>query len=243
MTNSKSTTTAPINEVFCSYQGEGPFWGQPQIFVRFAGCNLRCNYCDTAYSQKISSKTKQYTIEKLLTKIRKFHFPLSTSHIVSITGGEPLLHIDFLKVLLPALKKSGFSIYLETNGTLPQSLKQIIKLCDTVSMDFKFPSECGKVLWNEHKKFLKTANLDSRFCGNDKLFVKCVITNKTKLNEVIKSAQLIKSISKNIPLVLQPSIDKNPAKIEKLRQYFDAASKILPNVSVLPQLHKVFNIR
>ena len=222
---------APINEVFFSCQGEGPFWGEPQIFVRFAGCNLKCNYCDTAYSQKISAKTKYYSVEALIKKIKSF----KGSKVVSITGGEPLLHIDFLKILLPALKKAKFSIYLETNGTLPKNLKQIIKFCDTVSMDFKLPSECGKTLWTTHKEFLKISKA--------KVFVKCVITKETTTAEIIKTAQIIKSVSKNIPLVLQPSIDKGISKIEKLRQYFDAASKLLINVSALPQLHKIFKIR
>mgnify|MGYP003549399959 FL=1 len=52
---------APIDEVFFSYQGEGIYAGIPQIFVRFSGCNLRCNYCDTPKSLNISSKSKYFT--------------------------------------------------------------------------------------------------------------------------------------------------------------------------------------
>lgn len=238
---------APIYEIFFSYQGEGLYTGMPQIFVRFAGCNLKCGYCDTAYSVKISKKAKYYDPEELADKIKKlkekiikkpaqsfqnFDFRLST---LSLTGGEPLLHAGFLKNFLPVLEKAGFSAYLETNGTLPENLKEVIQYCGIVSMDFKFPSECGKSFWEEHKEFLKIAK--------GRAFVKCVITDKTTKDEILQSARIIKSVSKNIPLILQPSLYKSRPALPAVYSFYNTASEFLADVRIMAQLHKIYEIR
>ena len=251
---------APVYEVFFSYQGEGPYAGAAQIFARFAGCNLKCGYCDTAYSIKVSPKVKYYTSNELLKIINdkkkaaqngdkdKSNVNLPLAHprselcrldCVSLTGGEQLIHIDFLKDFLPKLKKSGFRVYLETNATLPENLTAVVKYCDIISMDFKFPSECGRSFWKEHKEFLKIAkNKTLR-----ETFVKCVITKKTTKDEISKSAAIIKSVSKNIRLILQPSLDKNRPLLQSLRFFYSEASKELPYVHLMPQFHKIYKIR
>ncbi|MDR1695083.1 MAG: 7-carboxy-7-deazaguanine synthase QueE [Endomicrobium sp.] len=231
---------APVCEVFFSYQGEGLYAGLAQIFVRFAGCNIKCGYCDTAYSLKVSNKAQYYTVQSLLKKIKqissknKNNFYKKTS--VSLTGGEPLIYADFLAALLPGLKKEKFEVYLETNGTIPENLKKTIDFCDIISMDFKFASECGKSFWSEHKRFLEIS-------AKKEVCVKCVITNKTLLSEVKKSAEIIKSVSKNIPVILQPSIDKSVPHIKNLYIFRSEMKKMLPFVYVMPQMHKIMNYK
>jgi organic radical activating enzyme len=236
-------TKAPIYEIFFSFQGEGLYTGLPQVFLRFAGCNLQCGYCDTSYSTTVSKKAKYLISDEILKRVCFIYarnksvfkrLDMDKSYI-SITGGEPLIYADFLKGLLPKLQEKGFSIYLETNATLPKNLKKVIKFCDVISMDFKFSSECGRSFWKEHKEFLNIAK--------NKAFVKCVITKNTKLQEITKSAEIIKSISKKISLILQPSIDKNIAAIQNLYTFYHQARKILPNVYLMVQMHKVYSIR
>jgi organic radical activating enzyme len=241
------STKVPIYEIFFSFQGEGLYTGLAQIFVRFAGCNLKCNYCDTSYSTIISRKAKYLTDEELINKIcllykqnKKTFLSLAPDKpSVSFTGGEPLIYVDFLKAVLPKLKEKGFSVYLETNGTLSQNLKKVIKFCDIVSMDFKFISECKKSFWKEHKDFLKIA-IDNVLV---KVFVKCVITNSTNVSEIKKSASIINTILKETPLILQPSIDKNIPAIQNLYKFYTAAKKIIPNVHLMIQMHKFYKIR
>ncbi|MDR3195683.1 MAG: 7-carboxy-7-deazaguanine synthase QueE [Endomicrobium sp.] len=236
-------TKAPIYEMFFSFQGEGPYAGLPQVFLRFAGCNLKCDYCDTSYSTVVSKKAKYLNSDEILKEIC-FIYAKNKSVFkrldidkpsISVTGGEPLTHVNFLEELLPKLREKGFSVYLETNGTLPKNLKKVIKFCDVVSMDFKFASDCGENFWKEHKEFLKVSK--------NKTLVKCVITKNTKLQEITKSAELIKSISKNISLILQPSIDKNVPAMQNLHRFYHQARKILPNVYLMVQMHKVYKIR
>jgi 7-carboxy-7-deazaguanine synthase len=98
-----------IQEVFYTIQGEGPFAGHPSVFVRTAGCNLRCYWCDTEFE----SSTWQPTLDELLNKINEER-PESCNLIV-ISGGEPLR--QNIVPLIERLLESGLRVQLETNGT------------------------------------------------------------------------------------------------------------------------------
>ena len=230
---------APIDEVFFSYQGEGIHAGIPQIFVRFSGCNLRCNYCDTPKSLNINTKSKYFTSQALFEYIKdifeknKDKFSEQKPSI-SFTGGEPLLYADFILDLIKNYFKNKFSVYMETNGSLPQQIKKIYKYCDVVSMDIKFKSACKKDLFKEHKKFLDICK--------KKVFIKTVITKNTKEKEFAKAVNIISDISKNIPLVIQPSSFDNIINQKVLKFYSMAIIKI-KDVRILPQLHKLWKIR
>ena len=93
-------------EIFESLQGEGRNAGRPCVFVRFAGCNLSCPWCDTDVSRRFS-----LSLEDLVAEVSGFR-PRS----VVLTGGEPTLVSD-MPELVAALKESGFWIAVETNGT------------------------------------------------------------------------------------------------------------------------------
>ena len=97
-----------LAEIFYSIQGEGTHTGTPAVFVRLAGCNLSCKFCDTDYSLKFIA-----SVEDVVNRVRK------ESHecpMVILTGGEPTLHVDSLK-LIDALRNDGRRIHIESNGT------------------------------------------------------------------------------------------------------------------------------
>jgi len=98
-------------EIFSSIQGESSYIGYPCIFIRFAECNLRCNYCDTKYSYKANFSLN---VTNIMDEIRKYH-PLK---LVEITGGEPLLQAEVTQ-LIEALLNNNYQVLLETNGSLP----------------------------------------------------------------------------------------------------------------------------
>ncbi|MBL7154546.1 MAG: 7-carboxy-7-deazaguanine synthase QueE [Phycisphaerae bacterium] len=98
-----------VNEIFYSLQGEGFLAGVPSIFIRTAGCPLRCRWCDTKYAQDPTA-SEEYTIAEVVEKATHWHF----KHVV-ITGGEPMIQKD-LPQLARELKAAGKHITIETAG-------------------------------------------------------------------------------------------------------------------------------
>ena len=96
-----------INEIFYSLQGEGRFTGVPAVFVRFAGCNLKCDFCDTDHVA-----ASDMSVCDIVGVVSGF----ASRHVV-LTGGEPALQV--VSELTEALHEAGFFIQMETNGTLP----------------------------------------------------------------------------------------------------------------------------
>ncbi|PID27750.1 MAG: 7-carboxy-7-deazaguanine synthase [Candidatus Cloacimonadota bacterium] len=133
-----------INEIFYSLQGESVYAGLPCIFVRLTGCNLRCSWCDTEYSFYNGDYLTLNEIEK---KIKSF-----PSKLVEFTGGEPMLGYEKIKPLIDSLLSEGYTILMETNGTI--SIKNLDKRVVKI-VDYKTVSsgESGKFLL-ENLKFL-----------------------------------------------------------------------------------------
>jgi len=117
-----------IYEIFHSLQGEGKDIGLPTTFVRTAGCNLRCEWCDTKYAWKGG---KEIEIEKIKEKLDEIK-----CQRICITGGEPLLQDDLIKLADMLLPKYELSI--ETNGSL--DISEVVERDLKVSMDYKTPS-------------------------------------------------------------------------------------------------------
>lgn len=97
----------PINEIFYSLQGEGFHTGTPMTFVRLSGCNLRCSFCDTDHTAHTSMSASD-----IVDSVGRF-----PTRSVVLTGGEPALFN--LHPLIDALHNRGYSVHIETNGSLP----------------------------------------------------------------------------------------------------------------------------
>jgi len=228
---------ATILEIFFSIQGEGPYAGERQIFIRFAGCNLDCLFCDV--SRETYPQIQTFDAMGLARKISELTEEFGPCHSLSLTGGEPLLQVDFLKEFLPRVK--NFKVYLETNGTLPEKFREIFSWIDYVSLDFKLPSSTGlENLWEQHRLFLELAR-------SKNTFVKIVITGQTRQEDFKKAIAIIKDIDKNIPLVLQPvtAVDGflDVASNQKLMRFQAQALKQLKKVTIIPQLHKMMGLK
>lgn len=102
-----------VNEIFYTLQGEGAHSGIPAVFVRFSGCNLRCPWCDTEFSEYTQMSAEQIVTEMLSL----YDLPNERRKMCVLTGGEPSLQVD--ATLIEALHKAGFYICIETNGTRP----------------------------------------------------------------------------------------------------------------------------
>ena len=116
-----------VNEIFYSIQGETTKAGFPSLFIRLAGCNLKCSYCDTVYARS-SSSGKEMTIGSILQECVKYD---QIDHI-TITGGEPLVQPNVIHLMKELIKK-GYSVQLETNGSIslkdiPSEIKKIVDI-------------------------------------------------------------------------------------------------------------------
>lgn len=218
-----------IKEIFASIQGEGPYVGYKQLFVRFCNCNLKCNYCDTEFSS--DKDFVEYDVCSLAEEINKY----KDVHSVSLTGGEPLLSSEFLKELLPKINKK---IYLETNATLSEKLLEIKPFLDYISADIKLESATGlKDTIKFHDKFFEN-------CNGVETFAKIVFNENITEEEIKNCCELGKKY--NIELILQPEFKPNG----KLSITSDFASEILDKflqnyekVRLIPQVHKFLDVR
>lgn len=104
--------TLNIAETFASFQGEGGRQGEPTIFVRLAGCNLACDFCDTKSARRGGRPASVRGIVARVERL-KARFP---AEWVCLTGGEPML--QEVGPLVSALKTAGFRVQIETNGTI-----------------------------------------------------------------------------------------------------------------------------
>jgi len=219
-----------IAEVFKSIQGEGLYLGEKQVFVRFFGCNLSCKFCDT----KLKSFT-EYEPEELLRKLKSQR---SDCNSVVFTGGEPLLQKDFLKEALCLTRREGFSNYLETNGTLPEALEEVIGYLDVIAMDLKLPSSTGLGgYWDKHRRFLEITSQRG-------VFLKTVICRDTRIEDLKEALGLIKENNRATILVLQPnSAENDNGMLSKLNNFREAGINEGVTTCVIPQIHQLIGVR
>ncbi|WP_218081921.1 7-carboxy-7-deazaguanine synthase QueE [Anthocerotibacter panamensis] len=238
-------------EIFSAIQGEGPLVGERQLFVRFGGCDLRCSWCDSPHTHRTSpeARIEQHSGERDFMTIKN---PVSPSQLLawvksleatyphdhlSLTGGEPLLHPQFLAEFLP---QCPLPIYLETGGHRPRELAQVLPHLDWVSMDLKLPSSCReRPLWDEHRQCLEHAVQQ-----HVHVYTKWVVTAETTVEDLQQASQLIARIDPAIAVVLQPVTplagERAPTPAQIL-QWQALVRQALPRVRVIPQTHKLMD--
>lgn len=262
------TTTTAVNEnarlieVFSAIQGEGLNVGTRQIFIRFAFCDLRCHFCDSAHTWIAPDtcrieQTPGYrdfkicpnpiSLPMLIQWVEKQNIPCLHDSI-SLTGGEPLIHASFLSNFLPQVRlTTGLPVYLESGGHRPEQLAMILPYLDSIGMDWKLPSVSGESRWQEHQNFLRLC-----YDAQIEVFVKIVISQDTDPEELKRGAGLIAAVSPAIPVFLQPVTPLNPTEqftdypvlAPTPKQVLDWQALIknyLKSVRVIPQTHKTID--
>jgi len=243
-----------ISELFVSFQGEGSHAGRRQLFVRLGGCPLRCRYCDTPDSlvpvpvcrvlgpdgeRRRPNPLDVATLDAEVAALASAAPPL---HALAVTGGEPLLQVDFLLAWLGARGPDGLPVLLETAGIWPDRLQRLLPLVAIVSLDVKCPSNTGeRARWEEHQACVAAASAAGR-----EVYVKVPVDDATAPEEVERGARLVATVDPRVPLFLTPLTEPagtrltiGAAALERLQAI---ASRVHPDVRVLPQLHKVLGI-
>ena len=178
-----------ITEIFTSIQGESTFCGLPCTFIRVTGCNLRCKYCDTPYALEGGEELR---LDQVMNKVGEAGISL-----VELTGGEPLLQKESY-LLISLLLKEGYTVLLETNGSLPieEVDGRVIKI-----MDIKCPSSGMSDKMN-------FSNVD---CLDDKDEVKFVIGSRVDFDwakGIIDTYRLVEKCK----VLISPILSKLDAK-------------------------------
>lgn len=248
-----ATAQATLSEIFVSYQGEGARVGEKHLFVRFAGCNLRCRYCDTPGSlERVAACEVTYPggevavlpnpvpVALLASVVARFFTEDPSISQIALTGGEPMLQHRFIESWLTTAPPP-VGCMLETAATLPAGLDGLAPLLASVSADIKLPSSSGEgPLWERHREFLKK-------CASTRLFLKMPVCRDTLDDHVRLGARMAREEAPGAPLYLQPVTDPDDGtwRLEpsRLLALAAVAAGEQARVFVLPQMHKLLSIR
>lgn len=235
-------TALRVVEVFSSIQGEGPYLGERQVFVRLGGCNLLCDYCDEPDTIPLGSGRP---LEPSAVKAAVLKAAKGRGHpAVSWTGGEPLLQAGALAGLMAWAREKGFRNYLETNGVLPKAFLGVRALTDVAAVDLKLPSAVGRAHWKAHAEFLRLVPAGS--------FVKVVVTEASREDEVAEAVRVAAENAPRLPFVFQPATAVPSARGDgrmvvppapaRLRAFVETAKERLADVRIVPQWHSIWGL-
>lgn len=250
----RASPAAALIEVFDSFQGEGPKVGEPSVFVRTAGCPLRCSYCDTVYSYQSGPEFEVRSLEHGIIDVlanpisaRDLDAALPGSLLrgvrwLSLTGGEPLLFPDFAAELCSMARARGLSTLLETAGIHPEGLSRVLPALDHLSMDWKLPS----TLAGQDHGDLHLACLSAALEPGVETSVKMVLTSRVGAAEMDGALERLAGFADHVLLVLQPvtpCLEETEAlprqdMIRHGRAAMDQGFRVL----LLPQVHRLLEL-
>jgi 7-carboxy-7-deazaguanine synthase len=194
-----------INEIFYSLQGEGRLAGVSSVFIRLAGCPLRCRWCDTAYAQNPSAGTK-FTKDWILEQISRY----PAQHLV-VTGGEPMTQPK-LPELLKTVERPGWHITIETAGIV--YVKDLP--CDLMSISPKLsnstPTDMSKMSSHEHLRLNVQAVSD--LIKQYPYQLKFVVDRRQDMDEAVRFVEQLPGVNP-ASVFLMPQATTRQKYIEK----------------------------
>lgn len=211
-----------IVEIFDSIEGEGKRSGQLATFVRTAGCNLRCSYCDTPYA--LSEKNCEYTeltSDEIISRLNPLY------RKVTLTGGEPLFHPN-IKELISEMCSAGYEVNVETNGSIKTSLFRVASNV-FFTIDYKLPSS-GMESRMDKDAFLELTKED---------VVKFVIGTEEDCDRTIEVVRMLRSRYGNdeMPLIYLSAVCGKISHADIVT--FMKSHKELSNARIQLQMHKI----
>ncbi len=206
-----------VNEIFSTFQGEGPFVGYPAVFFRLSGCNLACKFCDTEFDDAINMDLADI-ISQIQALARNEQGKLIRKLVV-ITGGEPMRQP--IEKLCDSLVALDFLVQIETNGTIYRPLnRQVSIVCS--------PKNTGKNYLEIREDLLENVAA-----------LKFIISSSNKLYDNVAEVGQTKH---NIPVYVQPMDEYNEAKNKSNMELTKALSEKY-GYRVSLQMHKIMEAR
>lgn len=208
-----------VVEKFVSINGEGRLAGEVAVFIRFQGCNLNCNYCDTKWANEASCEYEVMQKQEIIDYIRKMGI-----RNITLTGGEPLLR-DGMKALIEDILKDPFyRVEIETNGSVDLKPYMDMPRKPSFTMDYKMP-ESGMETFMNKDNFALLSKEDT---------VKFVVSSKADMERA-------EEIMKEYNLLGKMAIYFSPVfgKIEPVDIVNFIIERKLNDVKMQVQLHKI----
>ena len=235
---------AKLSEIFTSIEGEGILFGTKTMFVRLAGCPLKCYWCDTPYALPMDSGI-DYPIDEAKELISKRLQP--NTYKVNFTGGEPLVQYQVVIELAKFVRQKGLRIYLESACYDAVRFAKVLPYVDLCKVEFKL-RDSKVVNENQYYNLLKN-ELDClkqsvRSCKTT--YIKVVVTNSSNLNEFKEIVHEVFRMAKPSELagfIIQPSYTVDEPTLDVLVGFYDAVYPLFDQVRVVPQLHKIMGAR
>jgi 7-carboxy-7-deazaguanine synthase len=240
-----SENSVRINEIFTSIEGEGIYVGTKTIFIRLAGCHLKCRWCDTRYALPMDSG-KEYSIHEAKVQIESHLQPFT--YKVNFTGGEPLLQHQAIFSLADFLKnEKGLKTYLESSCFDSRRFSDILPYIDICKIEFKTPDSGVTKTENYDDLLLNEFEcLDMALKCGKTTYIKVVTTNSTNIpwfKELVHDIFSKNRHQRISGFVIQPSNDVDEPTLDKLFNFYDLVFPLYPEVRIIPQLHKEICVR
>lgn len=207
-----------VIEIFDSIDGEGLHAGGLATFIRLAGCNMACRYCDTKYSW---SGGKEMNVDAILEEVKKLR-----NRNVTLTGGEPLIHKD-IRDLIVNLCLRGYMVNVETNGSVDIEPYKLMRNC-SFTVDYKLPSA------GEHPNAMMDISLWDKLGEGDAIKFVCNKDDFQEIRRVIKYPT-------RATIILSPIFGEVEPKelVEFAKELRNGRSIDTEKLRVQVQLHKV----
>lgn len=240
-----------INEIFISFEGEGPFVGMKTLFVRLAGCPLRCYWCDTEYALEMIGTT--HNIDELANKILDLAHKNNVDKM-NLTGGDPLMQLNEVRLLCEKLKGNSrnndeyIPLYLESSCYSSYAMSVLLPFIDYMKVEFKLPSSKAMknmdALINEEIKSLQLVYTSHNIIN---YYIKIIVSEKEDYDDINMIFKRMNSLSKDVNndkrflgVYIQPEYRSlKKFTMQDYNRFYDTAKQYFDVVRILPQVHKM----